>query len=85
MAETQRSVLVVDDEAEIRSLLTDLLKEGGYKVRTAKSGAEALAEIAKDVPDLVMMDVKLPDQDGLAVLRQLKREHSDLEVIVMTA
>src|SRR5687768_18441911 len=37
------------------------------------------------MPDLVMMDVKLPDQDGLAVLRQLKREHPDLEVIVMTA
>ncbi|HET6745764.1 MAG TPA: sigma-54 dependent transcriptional regulator, partial [Candidatus Limnocylindria bacterium] len=76
---------VVDDEAEIRSLLTDLLKEAGYKVRTAKSGAEALAEVAKDLPDLVMMDVKLPDQDGIGVLRQLKREHGELEVIVMTA
>ena len=85
MAETQRSVLVVDDEAEIRELLTDLLKEAGYKVRTATSGAEAVAEVGKELPDLVMMDVKLPDQDGIGVLRQLKREHSELEVIVMTA
>ncbi len=84
MAE-KRLVLVVDDDGDIRSLLDDLLKEEGYAVRTAASGAAALAEIAKKLPDLVMMDVKLPDQDGLAVLKQLKREHSELEVIVMTA
>ena len=85
MAEPTRSVLVVDDEPEIRALLTELLKGEGFKVRVAKSGAEALEAIAKDVPDLVMMDVKLPDQDGIGVLRQLKRAHPDLEVIVMTA
>jgi two-component system response regulator AtoC len=78
-------VLVVDDEADIRTLLTDLLKDEGYAVRTAQSGAGAIEEIGKAMPDLVMMDVKLPDQDGLAVLKQLKREHSELEVIVMTA
>ncbi len=82
---TSRSVLVVDDEADIRSLLTDLLKEEGYTVRTADSGAKAMAEIEKSMPDLVMMDVKLPDQDGLALLKQLKREQPDLEVIMMTA
>ncbi|MGH2445667.1 MAG: sigma-54-dependent transcriptional regulator, partial [Candidatus Limnocylindria bacterium] len=85
LTDTQRSVLVVDDDADIRSLLTDLLKDAGYKVMTAKTGAEALEAVAKALPDLVMMDVKLPDQDGLAVLKQLKREHDDLEVIVMTA
>ena len=41
--------------------------------------------MAKDLPDLVMMDIKLPDQDGIGVLRQLKRGHPELEVIVMTA
>ena len=85
MAETPRSVLVVDDEAEIRSLLTDLLKEEGYKVLSAKTGAEAIEAVAREVPDLVMMDVKLPDTDGLGVLKTLKREHAELEVIVMTA
>ncbi|HEX5040729.1 MAG TPA: sigma-54 dependent transcriptional regulator [Candidatus Limnocylindria bacterium] len=78
-------MLVVDDEAAIRTLLTDLLNEEGYSVKAAKSGAEAIAAITKDAPDLVMMDVKLPDQDGLAVLKQIKRDHSELEVIVMTA
>ena len=61
MAEAARSVLVVDDDAQVRTLLTDLLKENGYRVRPAKTGAEALAAIAKERPDLVMMDVKLPD------------------------
>jgi two-component system response regulator AtoC len=85
LVDAARTILVVDDEAEIRKLLADLLKDAGYKVQHAKNGAEAIAAVAKDVPDLVMMDVKLPDQDGLAILRQLKREHADLEVIVMTA
>jgi two-component system, NtrC family, response regulator AtoC len=85
LPEPQRSVLVVDDDADIRTLLCDLLTEEGYAVRTAEAGAEALAEVAKDRPDLVMMDVQLPDQDGIVVLRQLKREHAELEVIVMTA
>jgi two-component system response regulator AtoC len=81
----KRSVLVVDDDAQIRSLLSDLLKDGGYAVRLAKTGAEALAEVEKQRPDLVMMDIKLPDRDGLDVLKALKRERPELEIIVMTA
>jgi len=81
----QRSVLVVDDEADIRALLTDLLTEEGYAVRTAETAAGAEAEVGKSLPDLVMMDVQLPDQDGIALLKQLKREQPELEIIVMTA
>ncbi|MGH2456722.1 MAG: sigma-54-dependent transcriptional regulator [Candidatus Limnocylindria bacterium] len=84
MAES-RSVLVVDDDAQIRSLLADLLKSNGYQIRQAKTGAEAIASVGKQRPDLVMMDVKLPDQDGLDLLRNIKRERPELEVIVMTA
>ncbi|HET6650051.1 MAG TPA: response regulator, partial [Candidatus Limnocylindria bacterium] len=85
MTDSSRSVLVVDDDADVRALLKDLLTEAGYKPRIAKTGGEALEAVAKDLPDLVMMDVKLPDQDGLGVLKTLKREHPELEVIVMTA
>ena len=80
-----RFVLVVDDDTDIRSLLTDLLKGDGYRVKAVPTGAEALAAVEKERPDLVMMDVKLPDQDGITILKQLKKEHVDLEVIVMTA
>ena len=85
MTDSSRSVLVVDDDADVRALLKDLLTEADYKPRIAKTGGEALEAVAKDLPDLVMMDVKLPDQDGLGVLKTLKREHPELEVIVMTA
>jgi two-component system response regulator AtoC len=80
-----RSVLIVDDDAQIRSLLTDLLKSNGYRANVAKTGAEAAAQVAKERPDLVLMDIKLPDKDGIEVLRQLKRQHAELEVMVMTA
>jgi two-component system response regulator AtoC len=85
MAAETRSVLIVDDDAQIRSLLADLLKENGYQTRDAKTAATAVTAIAKQRPDLVMMDVKLPDQDGLDLLKSIKREHPELDVIVMTA
>ena len=81
----QRSVLVVDDDGDIRSLLNDLLSGEGYRVRATASGAGAVDEIEKARPDLVMMDVKLPDQDGISLLKVLKKQHADLEVIMMTA
>jgi len=80
-----RAILVVDDDRDMLSLLDDLLSGEGYKVVKAKTGAEALAAIAKSRPDLVMIDVLLPDEDGLTLLAQIKREHPELEVIVMTA
>src|SRR5919106_1088373 len=81
----ERNVLVVDDDKDVRALLTDLLTESGYKPKAVPTAAEASAAIAKRIPDLVMMDVKLPDEDGLTLLGRLRREHPELEVIVMTA
>ncbi len=80
-------VLVVDDDNEVRDLLKDLLNEAGYTTILASTSAEALDVVAdeKKRPQLVLMDVQLPDRDGLAVLKQLRREHDELEVIVMTA
>src|SRR5436190_3598001 len=85
MSQAARAILVVDDDRDMLSLLDDLLTSEGYKVVKAKSGAEALAAISKSRPDLVMIDVLLPDEDGLTLLTQMKREHPELEVIVMTA
>ena len=80
-------VLVVDDDKDVRALLEDLLSEAGYTTVLAATSAEAVEVVAdpEKRPQLVLMDVKLPDRDGLAVLKQLKREHDELEVIVMTA
>ncbi|TME34971.1 MAG: sigma-54-dependent Fis family transcriptional regulator [Chloroflexi bacterium] len=84
MSQAARAILVVDDDRDMLSLLDDLLTSEGYKVVKAKSGAEALAAISKSRPDLVMIDVLLPDEDGLTLLTQMKREHPELEVATLS-
>src|SRR5215208_1180320 len=66
-------ILVVDDEPDIRRLLARLLKNGGYTVSVAASGDEALAVVKEDIPDLVLLDVSMPGQDGFAVCRELQK------------
>jgi two-component system OmpR family response regulator len=73
---TEASLLVVDDEPNIRELLAASLRFVGFKVVSAATGAEALAAVAKEPPDLVVLDVMLPDMDGFTVIRRL-REKSD--------
>ncbi len=70
----EASLLVVDDEPNIRELLSASLRFTGFKVASAASGAEALAAVAKDCPDLVVLDVMLPDMDGFAVVRRLRED-----------
>jgi two-component system, OmpR family, KDP operon response regulator KdpE len=76
-------VLVVDDERPIRRLLHTSLSAEGYEVIEAETGAQALASAAREKPDIVLLDLGLPDQDGLDVLRQI-REWSKVPVIVVT-
>ncbi len=73
-ARTQGRVLVVDDEAPNRALLTRLLKREGYDVRTAEDGEDALREIAAHSPEVILLDVQMPRLDGLSVCRQIKND-----------
>ena len=77
-------VLVVDDERNIQLMLARALSMEGYAVETASGGREALEKIAALPVDLVLMDVKMPDLDGLAVLRQARETRPDLPVIIMS-
>ncbi|WP_269855240.1 response regulator transcription factor [Streptomyces sp. RPT161] len=70
----EASLLVVDDEPNIRELLSASLRFAGFKVVSAASGVEALAAVARERPDLVVLDVMLPDMDGFAVVRRLREE-----------
>jgi DNA-binding response OmpR family regulator len=78
-------VLVVEDESRIASFVAKGLAANGYLVDRAATGAAALDAVADQIPDLVVLDLGLPDMDGLEVLRRLRAEGSEPPVIVLTA
>jgi two-component system phosphate regulon response regulator PhoB len=83
-AEPGPRILVVDDDRATRTLLRRLLTTEGYEVDEAADGATAVELVGTDRPDLVLLDVMMPDQDGLEVLETLRRT-SDVPVILLTA
>jgi two-component system, OmpR family, response regulator MprA len=78
-------LLVVDDDRALRDVLRRALTLGGYEVRLAETGASALAEVSSAVPDAVVLDIGLPDIDGLEVCRLLRREGNRVPVLMLTA
>jgi two-component system, OmpR family, response regulator len=78
-------VLVVDDEPNILALLRESLRLSGFVVHAAASGAQALATVAHVVPDIVVLDVMLPDCDGFTLARKLRATHEQLPVLFLTA
>jgi two-component system, NtrC family, response regulator len=78
-------VLLVDDEANARSALRDLLTEEGYEVREARDGEEALPMLAEFAPAVVLSDVRMPRMDGVALLRKAKEQGTDATFLMMTA
>jgi DNA-binding response OmpR family regulator len=77
-------VLVVDDEERIRSLVGTYLRAEGFEVDEAATGEDALVKLRRRLPDLVILDVRLPGRDGFEVLRELRRD-SEVYVIMLTA
>jgi DNA-binding response OmpR family regulator len=84
MAAKPQTVLVVEDEASIASFVAAYLKNAGYAVRTTASGAEALKLVASEKPALVVLDLMLPDMDGVEVCKRI-RQTTDLPVLMLTA
>lgn len=82
-----RTVLVVDDEFGVAEVLDAILSDEGYHVITATNGRQALARIAEQRPDLVLLDYMMPILDGVAVLRALSADPAahNLPVVVMSA
>ena len=80
-----KHVLVVDDEENILTLFEDELTDAGYRVTTASTGQQALDSIDEEVPDLVILDIRMPDMHGLEVLSKMRENNKDLPVILCTA
>ena len=78
-------ILVVDDEVNILKLYKAELEDEGYSVVTAKSGKEALEIFEKENPDIITLDILMPDMDGIQVLRQIKEKKPHISVIMLTA
>lgn len=79
------NVLIVDDEESICWGLSRLLQSEGHEASVASSAEEALERIAQSPPDLIVMDVRLPGMDGLAAMRQLRSQGSEVPIVVITA
>jgi two-component system phosphate regulon response regulator OmpR len=84
MARAHR-IWVVDDDPELRRMLAAYLGEQGYDVRCLSDGAQLIARLEGQRPDLVVLDVMMPGDDGLAVLRRLRDGGDDLPVVMLTA
>src|SRR5581483_2669211 len=77
-------ILIVDDEPRIAEIAGDYLRHAGYRVLAATTGAAALAAAAAERPALVVLDLRLPDMDGIEVARGLRRD-SDVPIVMLTA
>lgn len=78
-------VLIVDDDPNIRRLYKDELTDEGYEVVVAATGAEALVLFEKENPDIVTLDILIPDIDGIKLLRQMKEKKPRMPIIMSTA
>lgn len=77
-------VLIVDDEVEFASTIVTRLKLRSFVASMANSGTDALAAVEEEQPDVLLLDLKMPDLDGLEVLASLKENYPDLAVIILT-
>ena len=86
MADDARTILVVDDDPDAREFLTTVLQDNGFTTATANDGTEAIAMIEKSPPDLVALDITMPEKSGVAVYRRLKEDDQlkAIPVIVVT-
>src|SRR5512147_245200 len=79
-----RSVLVVDDDKAIRDSIKMILEYEKFQLTFAENGQAALESVQAHPVDLVLLDIKMPGEDGLAVLRSLRRSHPDLPVVMIS-
>ena len=78
-------IVVVDDEPEIRTMLKDYLSHAGFKVSTADDGSRLKDIMSDEAVDLIILDVNMPGEDGFTIAKNLRSEHNDLAIVMLTA
>jgi len=86
VADEMKTVLVVDDEPDARDYLTTVLEDNGFATVIAKDGSDAIAKLEEATPDLVSLDITMPEKSGVSVYRKLKEDDKlkDVPVIIIT-
>ena len=81
-----KNILVVDDEPDVREFLSSYLEDSGYNVQTAEDGTKALKLIEADTPDLILLDLMMPEETGTGLYRKLhdKKAYKEIPVIVIS-
>lgn len=80
-----KKILIVDDQKGVRRLLEELFKKDGWEVQLAADGKEAVERAEEFLPDIVLMDMKMPNMNGLEASRIILKKFNDLDIIMMTA
>jgi len=82
-----KKVLVVDDDVDIRKVVSKLVEKSGYITIEAKNGVEGMGKVREDKPDLIILDILMPKESGIRMYRELKTEEAlkDIPVIVLSA
>jgi CheY-like chemotaxis protein len=83
---TKKTVLVVDDEIDVVEFLSQLLEDNGYRARRACDGVQAMERIEEERPDLILLDLQMPNETGTGLFRKLhdKKEYRDIPIVVIS-
>jgi CheY-like chemotaxis protein len=86
MTADKKTILVVDDEPDTRAFLTTLLEDNGFETITASNGQEALASVEKSLPDMISLDVTMPEKSGVRLYRELRENdaYKDIPIVIVT-
>lgn len=80
-----RTILVVDDAAFMRMMIRDILAKEGYTIHEAVNGRDAIEKFAEIQPDLVTMDITMPELDGISALRSIREAHPEARILMVSA